>query len=293
MDRLRSLLFVPGVRPDMLQKAPNYPVDALVPDMEDSVPVEEKDRARETVARMLPRLAAAGVSVIPRTNSLGTGLLPADAAAVVGPHVAGVTVGKIGSAWEVAQVCAVLEGLERAAGIAAGSTRLLPWIETAQGVANAAEICRASPRIAAVCFGADDYTADMGIPRSADGVELLHPRSVVAVAARAAGIPALDTPYTDFRDAEGLRREAALARQLGYRGKFAIHPGQIEAINAAFMPTPQEVEEARRIVSAYEAARAQGRGATSLDGRMIDAPIVLRARNVLALAEASGSTSSP
>ena len=293
MDRLRSLLFAPGVRPDMLQKAPTYPVDALVPDMEDSVPVEEKERARETVARMLPHLAASGVPVIPRTNSLGTGLLAADAAAVVGPHVAGVTVGKIGSAWEVAQVCAVLEAMERAAGIAAGSVRLLPWIETVQGVANAAEICRASPRIAAVCFGADDYTADMGIPRSADGVELLHPRSVVAVAARAAGIPALDTPYTDFRDAEGLHRDAALARQMGYRGKFAIHPGQIEAINAAFMPTSQEVEEARRIVSAYEAARAQGRGATSLDGRMIDAPIVLRARNVLALAEASGSTSSP
>ena len=285
MDRLRSLLFVPGVRPDMLQKAPNYPVDALIPDMEDSVPVEEKDRARETVARMLPHLAAGGVPVIPRTNSLGTGLLTADAAAVVGPHIAGVTVGKIGSAWEVRQVCGVLEGLERAAGRPVGSTRLLPWIETAQGVANAAEICRASPRIAAVAFGADDYTADMGVPRSADGVELLYPRSVVAVAARAAGIPALDTPYTDFRDAEGLRREAALARQMGYRGKFAIHPGQIEAINTAFAPTPEEVEEARRIVSAYEAAQAQGHGATSLDGRMIDAPIVLRARNVLALAE--------
>ena len=287
MDRLRSLLFVPGVRPDMLQKAPNYPVDALVPDMEDSVPVEEKDRARATVARMLPHLAAAGLPVIPRTNSLGTGLLTADAAAVVGPHIAGVTVGKIGSAWEVAQVCAVLEALERTAGLPVGSTRLLPWIETAQGVANAAEICRASPRIAAVCFGADDYTADMGVPRSADGVEMLYPRSVVAVAARAAGIPALDTPYTDFRDAEGLRKEAALARQMGYRGKFAIHPGQIEAINAAFAPSPEEVEEARRIVSAYEAARAQGHGATSLDGRMIDAPVVQRARNVLALGESA------
>ena len=289
MDRLRSLLFVPGVRPDMLQKAPNYPVDALIPDMEDSVPVEEKVRARETVARMLPHLAASGVPVIPRTNSLGTGMLAADAAAVVGPHIAAVTVGKIGSAWEVAQISAVLAHLERAAGQPEGSTRLMPWIETAQGVANAAEICRASPRIAAVCFGADDYTSDMGVPRSTDGVELLYPRSVVAVAARAAGIPAFDTPYTDFRDAEGLRREAALARQMGYRGKFAIHPGQIEAINVAFAPTPEEVEEARRIVDAYEAARALGHGATSLDGRMIDAPVVQRARNVLALAESSRS----
>ena len=255
--------------------------------MEDSVPVDQKDRARETIARMLPHLAAAGMPVIPRTNALGTGLLTADAAAVVGPHIAGVTVGKLGSAWEVEQVCAVLERLERAAGLPVGSTSLLPWLETARGVANAAEICGASPRIAAVCFGADDYTADMGVPRSADGVELLHPRSVVAVAARAAGVPALDTPYTDFRDAEGLRREAALARQLGYRGKFAIHPGQIEAINEAFAPTAEEVEEARRIVSAYEAARAKGHGATSLDGRMIDTPIVKQAQNVLALA---GST---
>ena len=286
MDLLRSLLFVPGNRQDMLEKATALPVDALVPDMEDSVPVAEKGQARETIAGMLPALAAEGRKIIPRTNSLGTGLLEEDLSAVVGPHIFGVTVGKTDSVWDVHQVASIVATLEERAGLAPGSIRLIPWIETARGVVHAAEICGASPRIVAVAFGAEDFTADMGIQRTEEGAEVAYPRGAVPVAARAAGVGALDTPYVSFRDPEGLQRDAARARGLGFTGKFAIHPSQIEAINSMFSPAPEEVEYARQVVAAFAEAEAQGRGATSLDGKMIDVPIVLRARNLLTLADA-------
>ena len=150
MELLRSLLFVPGNRPDMLEKATALQVDALVPDMEDSVPVAEKSQARETIAKMLPTLASEGRKIIPRTNSLGTGLLEEDLSAIVGPHIFGVTVGKADSVWDVHQIALIITKLEQQARLTPGSIRLIPWIETAQGVVHAAEICGASSRIVAV-----------------------------------------------------------------------------------------------------------------------------------------------
>lgn len=290
MELLRSLLFVPGNRRDMLEKARNLPTDALVPDMEDSVPMTEKAQAREAVADLLPRLAGRGQRIIPRTNSLNSGLLEEDLAAVVGPHVFGVSVGKTESAWQITQIEAILTKLEKKAGLAPGTVKLLPWIETSLAVVNAYELCKASPRIVAVAFGAGDFTADMGIQQSEEfgeeTLQLLYARSAVTIAARAAGVASVDTPCINFRDAERLKQEVKRARQLGFTGKFAIHPNQLETINAFFAPSPQEVEYARRVVQASEEAEAQGRGATSLEGRMIDAPVVKRARSVLALAEA-------
>jgi citrate lyase subunit beta/citryl-CoA lyase len=281
---VRSLLFVPGIREDMLQKAGAMPADALVADMEDSVPLAEKERARETIARLLPDLAQRGQKVIVRVNSLATGLLQEDLAAVIGPYIYGVSVGKIESAWDVHQVSSILANLERRVGVAPGATRLIPWLESARGVTYAADICGASPRVVAGAFGAEDFTADMAVPRTEEGAEIAIPRGLVPIAARVAGVLALDTPYVNFRDPEGLRRDAELGRQLGYRGKFAIHPSQIETINAVFSPSPEEVEYARRVVEANEEAEALGHGATSLDGKMIDAPIVARARKLLATA---------
>ena len=286
MELLRSLLFVPGNRADMLEKAGALPPDALVPDMEDSVPIAEKATARQVIHDALPGLVRPGRKLIPRTNSLDTGLIQDDLAAVIGPHIYGVSVGKFESAWEVAQVVALIAGLERQAGLEEGTVKLLPWIETAAGILHALDICRASPRITAVAFGAEDYTNDMGIERTAEGSELIYPRSAVAVAARASGVTAVDTPYPNFRDAEGLEREALLAKGVGFKGKFAIHPSQVEPINALYSPSPEEVEYARRVVEAFAEVEAQGRGATSLDGKMIDVPIVRRARGLLAVAEA-------
>lgn len=286
MNILRSPLFVPGNRADMLEKALGLTPDAYVPDMEDSVPWDEKANARSVVASFVERLAATGRPVMPRVNSLDTGLLEEDLAAVVGPQVFGISVGKIGSAADISEVSSVLESLERHAGLQTGRVAIVPWIETARGVVNAYEICSASPRVVAVGFGAEDFTNDMGIPRTEDDSEVDYARRAVCVAARAAEVAALDTPYFGFRDAEGLRQSVQAARRCGFSGKFAIHPAQIQTINEGFSPSDAEVEHARRVVAAFEEAEREGRGATSLDGMVIDVPVVRRARGLLALAEA-------
>ncbi|MCX8213528.1 MAG: CoA ester lyase [SAR202 cluster bacterium] len=284
---LRSLLFVPGNRADMLEKALGLAPDALVPDLEDSVPPAEKAKARDIVASFLPRLAQAGVAVIPRANPASTSLLEDDLAALVGPDIFGISVGKIGDASELAHVEAHVERLEAEAGIGKGRVRLVPWIETARAVVNAYEICSASPRVVAVAFGAEDFTNDMEIERTEDALEIVYPRQVVGVAARAAGVLALDTPWVSFRDTDGLKRDARAARGYGFRGKFAIHPSQIGPINETFAPTEVELEYARRVISAFEEAEDSGSGATSLDGKMIDIPVVRRARGLLDLASRS------
>ena len=284
MAVLRSPLFVPGNQPNMLEKAMGLTPDAYVPDLEDSVPVNEKENARKVTASFLPKLAAAGPLVIPRVNSLDTGLLEDDLAAIVGPHIFGISVGKINSAQDVVQISGVVETLEKKANLELGRVKLMLWIETAMAIVNAYQICTASPRIAAVAFGAEDFTNDMGIKRSDDELQTTYAKSAVCIAARAADVPALDTPYFSFRDPEGLRKDVVISRLYGFRGKFAIHPAQIDIINEVFSPSAEEIEHARRVVAASDRAEREGRGSTSLDGKVIDVPVVKRARNLLDIA---------
>ena len=294
---MRCPLFIPGNRGDMLGKAGRYSPSAYVPDLEDSVPEGNKEEARAVTAEALPCLFGLGKAVVPRVNSLGTGLTGDDLAAVVGGHIVGISIGKIRMADDIAEVAGMLSELEVERGIEVGGIGILPWLETASAIVNAFEICKASERVRWVAFGAEDFSADMGISRSVDvaggysGVldeygeaSLLYARSAVAVAARAAEVQALDTPYVKFRDGAGLRSEAGLARRLGYGGKFAIHPGQIAVIDEVFSPTDAEIERARRVLEAARVAEVEGHGSASLDGEMIDAPVVARARNVLARA---------
>lgn len=280
---LRSLLFVPGNKENMLNKALVSRPDALIPDMEDSVPDAAKAAARETIQRFLPQLASAGPRVIPRVNALDTPWTEDDLAAVVGPDIDGVSIGKVRGAADVSEVSNLIETLERRAGVEAGRIRLIVWIETAEAVVDCREILGASERVVAAAFGAEDFTYDMGIERLDDESQLLYARSAVCVAARAAGVDALDTPYFKFRDDEGLRRNARRARQLGFKGKFAIHPDQVDTLTAAFSPSDAEIAEAERIVAAFEDAEKRGRGSTSLDGRVIDVPVVKRAKAVLSM----------
>jgi len=284
----RSLLFVPGNKASMLEKALGVRPDGFVPDMEDSVPDAEKANARETIAAFLPRLAASGRPIVPRVNALDTPWTRDDLAAVVGPHIYGVCIGKIDTAEHIAEVAALLEPLERTAGLEPGDIKVIPWVESARGIMNCYEICCASPRLAAVAFGAEDFTHDMGIERLDEEAQLAYPRATVCIAARAAGLQALDTPYFKFKDEAGLRANARAARHAGFKGKFAIHPAQIDAINDSFSPSREELEHARRIVAAFEEAERQGRGSTSLEGRVIDVPVVKRARALLELADRSG-----
>ena len=285
MQLLRSLLFVPGNRANMLDKAVGLGPDAVVPDMEDSVPAAEKANAREMIASFLPRLAEAGHQIIPRINALYTGLLEDDLAAVIGPYIRGVSVGKVGSANDVRRIADAVGRTEISAGVPFGGTYLVLWVETASAIVNAFSICRASNRVIAIAFGGEDLTNDMAIPRTESEEEIAYPRSVVAVTARAAGVLALETPYFNYKDDEGLRRNSTSSRNLGFRGRFAIHPSQIEGINASYMPSEEEIEQARRVVDAFADAEVRGSAATSLDGMVIDVPVAERARKVLAVAQ--------
>ena len=284
MTALRSLLFVPGNKENMLKKALGFRPDAFVPDMEDSVPGAEKVNARRTIAAFLPGLAESGVPVVPRVNALDTGLAADDLAAVVGPYIYGVSIGKIDVPADIRAVSELIGRLEREAGLEEGRIRLIPWLESASAIVHCYEICRASPRLVGVAFGGEDFTHDMGIERLEDESEVAFARNQLCIAARAAEILALDTPYFRFRDEDGLRANSAAAKQTGFKGKFAIHPAQIEAINAAFSPSAGQIDYARRVVAAFEAAERAGRGSTSLDGKVIDVPVVKRARALLALA---------
>ena len=288
---LRSLLFVPGNRANMLEKALGLDPgaenrngsalpDAFIPDMEDSVPEAEKANARGMIAQYLPRLAETGVAVIPRVNALDSGLIEDDLKAIVGPHIQGVSVGKIGTATDIARVSELLDPLEDAAGLEPGTVRIVPWVETALAVVNVFDIASSS-RVQAVAFGAEDFTNDMEIERTDSDAEIAYPRAAVAIAAKAAGVLALDTPFFRFRDIDGLRRDALTARGLGFRGKCAIHPDQLAPINEAFSPTEVELQNARRVVDAFEEAERAGSASTSLDGMVIDVPVVRRARALL------------
>jgi citrate lyase subunit beta/citryl-CoA lyase len=184
----------------------------------------------------------------------------------------------------VAAISRLLAALERRAGLAVGALHLVPWIETAEAIVNVAEICRASERIAAVAFGGEDFTNEMGIERLEDESQVAYARQALCIAARAAHVQALDTPYFKLRNPDGLRDNALRAKSIGFKGKFAIHPEQIEILNECFSPSAQEIAHAERVVAAFEEAERRGRGSTSLDGWVIDVPVVKRARALLELA---------
>ena len=286
MQLLRSIVFVPGNRANMLERALGFGADIIMVDLEDSVPLGEKAAACELATEWVPRLAEAGKQVMVRVNALETGLTAGELSAVVSADLSGISIGKGNTSWDVQQVDKLLAPLEARIGIEAGTIRVIPWIETAMSIVHVYEMARASQRTVGIAFGAEDYTNDMGVIRSDFGEECYFARSTVAVAARAAGVAGLDGPFVGFRDPEGLKTDAGAARRMGYTGKFAIHPAQIDAINETFSPNPEDVAYAKRVVEAWDEAEAAGRGSLSIDGRMVDVPVVKRAQNLLAQAAA-------
>ena len=223
----RSLIFVPGIRENMVEKARGFDADVIVLDLEDSVPPAEKEQARQIVRRAVPALAALGHTVHVRVNPVSGGLTRDDLAAVVCPELSGVNLPKVESAQDIRDIDVLIREQEMEHGVKAGTIALIPAIESARGVLRCEEICRASTRLTAIALGADDYTADLGVHRTREGRELDYARQVMVVCARAAGILALDTPFADLRDEDGLVRESEWVRSLGFRGKYLIHPSQI------------------------------------------------------------------
>lgn len=284
MKLRRSMLYVPGNAPAMLRDAHIYGPDSVMFDLEDSVAPREKDAARHLVFQALRHYDYAGVERIVRINGLETAFGLEDIAAVVCGGVDAVRLPKTDGPEDIHAVEQAVAAAERRFGRPAGSVKLVAAIESARGILAVREIATASPRLIAIAIGAEDFVTDMHTSRSPDGIELLAARSMLVMAARAAGIMAIDTVFTAVDDEEGFRREASLAKQLGFDGKSVIHPSQIAMVHAIYAPTPEEVAKARRVVAAAADAEAKGSGVIALDGKMIDKPIVERAMRVLALA---------
>jgi citrate lyase subunit beta/citryl-CoA lyase len=288
MDILRTLLFVPGNRPRMLERAPRAGADAIVVDLEDAVPRSEKRAARALVRTLLPKLAAAGVPVFVRVNDVHSGLARADVMAVVRPGLAGVVHPKTGAAQDLRDLDVLLREAEMKYHVRPGDIRTIPLIESPMAVLRCEQIATASDRILALSLGGEDYTTELGVGRDVGGAALAYARGVIATVAAAYGMFAVDTPYADFRDERGLIAEAKLAQALGFKGKYIIHPDQAAPVNSVFAPSNDDIAYARRVLAAAALAAKQRRGSVALDGRMIDAPIVQRARRLIELAERPG-----
>jgi len=271
------MLFVPGDQVRMIETARTLPADALILDLEDGVAAKDKLRARAVVREALRAGFPGRASVWLRPNALATGLLEDDLLACVQPGLHGVVLPKSRSAAEVRLAAGVLRTLERARGLGE-PLALGVLIETPQAVVGAAALARASERIAALIFGADDLAGEMGVPRTESNEEVRAARAHVALVAHARGCEAVDLVYTRVRDLEGLARECREGKALGYTGKQVIHPAQLEPVHAVFSPSAEEVAWARRILDAYAVAP---RGALVVDGRMVDAPIVRQAERIL------------
>ncbi len=279
--RLRSLLFIPGHRTRFYEKLPEFGPDGVILDLEDAVPPAEKPTARLAVRERLGGPLLAGYRAFVRVNAVGTAYFRDDVRGVVAPGLDGIFLPKVETPDQLREANMVLAQAELRSGLPLGTIKLVLILETVCAVLEARALAGASPRVLALAFGAEDFTLDLGVSRTADGFETRFPRAYVALAAQAAGVIALDTPWTAIGDPDGLLRETVEARQLGYHGKQAIHPSQIDTIHAVFQPTDAELARARRIVEAYEDAIARGTGAINLDGDLIDVPMVARARLVL------------
>lgn len=264
-----------------MQKAYSLGADVIILDLEDAVPLTEKARARELVARFFSETGRAESTMV-RVNGVGTGLTFADLRAVLPAGVRHVVLPKVNRPDELREVESYLLQLESELDLAPGRVSLLPFVESAEGVMSALAIAGASPRVRRLAFGGVDYTLDIGVDMTQEGDEILYARSVLVVSSRAAGLlPPIDTVYPNFEDLEGLESHSRQARRLGFGGKLVIHPAQIEPVNRVFSPTEAELKRARRIVHAFEEALASGTGVARLDGSMVEAPIAERARRLL------------
>lgn len=288
MRALRSFLFVPGNRQRMLDKAPTTRADALLLDLEDAVPLEEKAATRATLREYIPTQGARPVFV--RPNAVATGQARADLNAVVVPGLQGLFLPKVESSDEVREVAAWLDELERAAGMAPGSVELICMLETAVGIRLGYEIASASPRVASVCFASaenGDLQTDLGCDWSVGGTEMLYARSKVVLDARAAGIDfPLDGVFVDIDNLDDLVSDTMLSKRLGYKGRAVIHPKHIEHVNRIYTPSQQEVEYYRSLLEAFDSAIAESKASVTYRGKMIDYAMAARARRVLGLADA-------
>ena len=284
----RSMLFVPGNDPALLKDAHIYGADSLIFDLEDSVSPAEKDAARLLVYSALRSVDYGRAERVVRINGLDTPWARQDVAAMVRAGVQIIRLPKTESPADIVQLEALIARAELDCGRAPGSVGVLAALESPNGVLNARDIAKSSARLVGIALSAEDFVTSMKTTRSPEGVELAWARGAIVISARAAGIMAFDTVFTDVADDEGFLREARLAKQMGFDGKSLVNPSQVPLLHSVYAPRAEELAKARRVVAAAQDAQSRGLGVISLDGKMIDKPIVERARRVIDLAEAAG-----
>lgn len=284
----RSLLFLPGNNPNMLQNGAVLGADAVIFDLEDAVSPAEKDAARILVRNAMKYMDFGGCETIVRINSIDTPYWQKDLDEILPQKPNLILLPKTGTKEDVLTADGYMTALEEKLGLACNSVGLMPLIETALGVENAYAIASASSRVEALFLGAEDLTADLRCQRTKEGREIEYARTRLVVAARAAGVDVYDTPFTDVNDDDGIVVDTELAKSLGFTGKSSISPRHVEVINQVFSPTQAEIDYAYEVMDAIRLAKEQGKGAIALRGKMIDAPIVARAQRTIEMAQQLG-----
>ncbi|RHK03639.1 citrate (pro-3S)-lyase subunit beta [Enterococcus casseliflavus] len=287
MERLRrTMMFVPGANAAMLRDAPLYGADSVMFDLEDAVSLNEKDSARTLVHFALKTFDYSAIETVVRINGLDTvGDLDIEAMVLAGVNV--IRLPKTETAQDIIDVAAVITQVEEENDLPVGTTKMMAAIESAEGVLNARDIATASDRLIGIALGAEDYVTNMKTRRYPDGQELLFARSMILHAARAAGIAAIDTVFSDINDTDGFIAETTRIKQLGFDGKSVINPRQIPLVNGIYAPSKAEIQQAKEVIWAIREAESKGSGVISLNGKMVDKPIVERAERVIALAKAA------
>ena len=287
MHSRRALLYMPGDNWKMITKSITLGVDSICMDMEDGTAINKKAEARATIAKALQELDFGTSEKLARINSVGSGWEKDDIEAVLPHHPDGIVIPKVESFEQVEWASKIIEDAELKNGWKVNSIRILIGVETAKGILNLKEIA-AHPRLDAVIFGGEDFAASIGAVRTKDAVELLYARQAVIVACAAYDLQPLDIVTIDYKDLESLKVEAEFGARLGFSGKQIIHPNQVQVVQEAFTPSAEAIAYARRIVETFEASQKEGKGAYSLDGKMIDMPLLKNAQKVLARANAAG-----
>ena len=281
----RSMLFIPGNTPNLLINGNFLGSDAVIFDLEDAVSPAEKDSARILVRNTMKYLDFRGCETIVRINSIDTDYWKKDLDLVMTQKPNLIMLPKTNTAADVQEADSYMAEVEQRLGLAKNTVQLMPLIETALGVENAFAIATASDRVTAMFLGAEDLTADLRCKRTKGGREIEYARGRMVMAARAACVDVYDTPFTDVNDDEGIRTDAEYAKALGFTGKAAISPRHVEVINEVFSPSQADIDYAYEVMDAIRMAKEQGKGAIALRGKMIDAPIVARAQQTIAMAE--------
>lgn len=283
----RSMLFLPGNNPNMLINAASLMADAVIFDLEDAVSPAEKDAARILVRNTMRYTDLSVCEVIVRINSVDTPYWKGDIDAILPENPSLILLPKAATAADIEAVSEYMSEVEKKLGKPCGSTGIMALIETALGVENSFSIASCE-RVKALFLGGEDLTADLQCKRTKEGKEIEYARTRLVVAARAAGVDVYDTPFTDVNDDEGIVTDASFAKSLGFTGKASISPRHVDVINEVFSPSLAEINYAYEVIDAINLAKAQGKGAISLRGKMIDAPIVARAERTIAMAVALG-----